>query len=91
MLTKLRETAKLVWPYCCLTFMVLGVLLPQLPCFKGNTVFGLEKHWVSIPDLRTHDKGCSYYHRGWGFYTLIGFGRDHVSCRGLHCYRRGRW
>lgn len=91
MVTSLREAAKRVWPSLCLVLMVLGVLLPQLPWFEGNAVLGLEKYWVSLRDFRTHDKGCSYYHRGWGFYTLIGLGRDHVSCRGLHCYRRGRW
>lgn len=91
MLTKLRETANRIWPYLCLTLTALGVLLPQLPCFTGKTVFGFEKYWVSLPDCRTHEKGCSRYHRGWGFYTLIEFGRAHVSCRGIHCYRRGRW
>lgn len=90
MLTKLRETAKRVWPYLCLTLTVLGVLLPQFPCFKGDTVFGFEKYWVSLPDFQTHEKGCSRYHRGWGFYSLIDIGRDHVPCRGIHCYRRGR-
>lgn len=91
MLTTLRETAKRIWPYCCLALMVLDVLLPQLPCFKGDTVFGIEKHWVSLPDFRSHDKGCSRYHRGWGFYSLLGIGRAHVSCRGIIHYRRGRW